>query len=57
MFDQKFKFLIKNTYFGALSLKSEGVMAHFTFLLLRPCTKWRGHKNKNNVVPSIFMKF
>ena len=38
----------RGSYFP--SLKSKVVMAYFTFLLLRPCTKWRGRKNKNNIV-------
>ena len=39
------------------SLKSKVVMNYFMLLLQRHSTKWRGRKNKFNVIPSKFIKF
>jgi hypothetical protein len=44
-------------FYSLLGLNRKIVMSYFMFLLLRPCRKPRGQKNKNNVVPSIFIKF
>ena len=39
-----FKILLNSMIKLFLSLKSKVDMAYFSFLLLRPCTKWRGWK-------------
>ena len=49
-------FLIRNLNFWSKVVILKFWSSH-CFRLLRPCTKWRGQRNKNNVVPSIFIKF